>query len=360
VAVLVIAKEEDAHTQAVVREIDRLGGEYVVADLSDFPQRAQLNVHYGCCGERRFELALGGRKHDLDDFGAAWWRRPQHPQISTSIATETHRLFAANEAAEALAGLWHALDVFWVNDPGSDHVAHRKVTQLRAAQECGFRLPQTLITNDPDEAKIFIDRRGYRNVVYKAFSALEEEWRETRLLKTDELSLLDNVRYTPVIFQEYVEAVYDLRITVVGGEVFPAAIHSQQTSYPIDFRMDMANAEITAVEIPQRIRGRLRKYVRKLGLQYGAIDMRLRPDGEYVFLEINPAGQWLFVEEKTGQPIAAALARLLVEGSVRRRAVREGRVPAVEDESVAVGVAEAGDVADAGVDDLVDLDTGVE
>ena len=312
-AVLVIAKEEDAHTQAVVREIARLGAEYAIADLSDFPQRAQLNVHFGCCGERQYELAFGSRKLDLRDFGAAWWRRPQHPLVSRAIPSETHRLFAVNETAEALAGLWHALDVMWVNDPASDHVAHRKIRQLQVAQECGFRLPHTLISNDPDEAKLFIDRQGYRKVVYKAFSALEDAWRETRLLRPEELSLLDNVQYAPVIFQEYVEAVYDLRVTLVGDDVFPAAIHSQETSYPVDFRMDMANAEITPVEIPKRIHSRLRKYLRTLGLQYGAVDMRVRPDGEYVFLEINPAGQWLFVEEATGQPIAAALARLLVD-----------------------------------------------
>jgi glutathione synthase/RimK-type ligase-like ATP-grasp enzyme len=313
VAVLIIAQEEDAHTEAVVRELRRLGSDFAITDLSEFPQRAQLNIHYTCCGGRTFQLAIAGRTHDLDDFGAAWWRRPQHPQISSAITTETYRLFAQNEAAEALAGLWHALEMFWVNDPALDHVAHRKVTQLQLAQQCGFRLPDTLISNDPDEARLFIDRHGYRNVIYKAFSALEDEWRETRLLRPQELSLLDHVRYAPVIFQEYVEAVYDLRITLVGEAIFAAAIHSQETSYPVDFRMDMTNAEITPIELPAEIEARLRHYRRALGLQYGAVDMRLRPDGQYVFLEINPAGQWLFVEEATQQPIAAALAQLLVD-----------------------------------------------
>jgi glutathione synthase/RimK-type ligase-like ATP-grasp enzyme len=314
--VLVIAQEQDVHTQAVLREIDQLGGEVVVADLSDFPEHAQLNVAYTCCGERRYELTIRGRQHDLARVGAAWWRRPQQPQVSSDIAHQTHRLFALNETAEALAGLWHALDAFWVNDPALDHVAHRKIAQLRVAQRCGFRLPDTLISNDPDEVRLFIDRHGYRSIAYKSFSALEEEWRETRILRSDEISLIDNVRYAPVIFQEYVEAVYDVRVTLVGEEVFAAAIHSQETSYPVDFRMDIVNAEIEAVELPSEIVDKLQTYRRSLGLQYGAVDMRLRPDGQYVFLEINPAGQWLFVEEATGQPIAEALARLLVQHDV--------------------------------------------
>jgi glutathione synthase/RimK-type ligase-like ATP-grasp enzyme len=312
-AVLVIAREDDAHTEAVVRRIEELGSDVLIADLSRFPRASTLSVRYTCCGDRTFEISLGEDRHDLGRFRSGWWRRPQHPQISEDIVSETHRLFATNEAAEALAGLWPALDIAWVNDPARDHVAHRKILQLRQAQDCGFTLPDTMITNDPADARVFIDRHGYRSVAYKAFSALEQEWRETRLLRPEELDLLDHVRYTPVIFQEYVEAVYDLRITVVGDAIFAAAIHSQETSYSVDFRMDMANAAITPVDLPEQVEAQIRALMRALGVHFGAIDMRLRPDGEYVFLEINPAGQWLFVEEATGQPIAATLARLLVD-----------------------------------------------
>lgn len=311
-ATLIIATEEDVHTRAVVTEIERLGGEAVVADLSRFPRQAQLNVRYTCCGERSFELVDGASSLELSQFEAAWWRRPQMPGISDEIASQTHRLFASNESQEALAGLWHALDVFWVNDPARDHVAHRKITQLRVAQDTGLRIPDTLITNDPNKARLFADRHGYTNVIYKAFSAFEDAWRETRLLRTEELQLLEHVQYAPVIFQEYIEAVYDLRITVIGNEIFPAAIHSQETEYPIDFRMDMASARVEPVEIPERVQRLLLEYMVRLGLVYGAIDMRLRPDGEYVFLEINPAGQWLFIEQATEQPISRALARALV------------------------------------------------
>jgi glutathione synthase/RimK-type ligase-like ATP-grasp enzyme len=257
-------------------------------------------------GPRAAEVTLGARCDSGFSFLAAAARVCSH--TAGPLTAEF-----ALPSAEALAGLWHALDAFWVNDPARDHVAHRKVLQLRRAQECGLTLPDTLITNDPARARMFVDGHGYRDVVYKAFSALEHEWRETRLLRHEELGLLDYVRYAPVIFQEYVEAVYDLRVTIVGDSVFPAAIHSQETSYPVDFRMDMTNATIRPVDLPADVEARLKDYMRALGLQYGAIDMRLRPDGTYVFLEINPAGQWLFVEQVTEQPIAATLARLLVQ-----------------------------------------------
>lgn len=310
--VLIVATEEDVHTTAVVEQLRARGGQVAVADLSRFPQRADMSLGFTCCGDRDLSLRMGDDPLDLADVDAIWWRRPQQPLVDPAIHRDTHRMFAANEVQEALSGLWHALDVFWVNDPARDHVAHRKVGQLRVAQEVGLRLPDTLITNNPDRARRFIDRRGYTQVIYKAFSALPEEWRETRLLRPEELALLDNVRYAPVIFQEYVEAVYDLRVTVVGEQVFAAAIHSQETSYPVDFRMDMANARVEAVDLPEEVCDKLLALMARMGLVYGAIDLRLRPDGEYVFLEINPAGQFLFIEQETQQPIAAAIAQTLL------------------------------------------------
>lgn len=316
-SVLILAPESDLHTRAVVDEIGDLGGEVRVFDVARFPEQVRLSAHLDCCGRRSFVLIFPNGEFDLGDVGSVWWRRPGRPRISDDIVDRTQRAFAANETQEALGGLWHALDVHWVNDPARDQVAHRKLHQLRSAQELGLRIPDTLITNDPDRARRFIDAHGYRDVIYKAFSALQEEWRETRLLKPEELELLDHVQYAPVIFQEYIPAVYDLRITVVGDRLFPAAIHSQETDYPVDFRMEIENATVEPAELPEGIERGIHRFMEQMGLVYGAIDMRLTPDGDYVFLEINPAGQWLFVEERSGQSITRALAERLVEGDRR-------------------------------------------
>jgi glutathione synthase/RimK-type ligase-like ATP-grasp enzyme len=98
---------------------------------------------------------------------------------------------------------------------------------------------------------------------------------------------------------------------VVGDRMFTAAIHSQETDYRVDFRMDMNRARIEAHDLPAEVAAHLAELMRRLGLIYGAIDMRVTPDGRYVFLEINPAGQWLFIEGRTGQPISAAVAQAL-------------------------------------------------
>ena len=114
-----------------------------------------------------------------------------------------------------------------------------------------------------------------------------------------------------MIFQSYIEADVDLRITIVGDKIFAAAIHSQDTSYKVDFRMDIGAAKVEAATLPSDVEAKLLALMRRLCLVYGAIDMRRRPDGSHVFLEINPAGQWLFIERQTGQKITEELAAKL-------------------------------------------------
>ena len=132
-----------------------------------------------------------------------------------------------------------------------------------------------------------------------------------------EYALLDQVAVAPVIFQEFVPAEVDLRVTVVGEELFAAAIHSQELPYALDFRLFLETGSgvrmsATAAAATRWKTGLLR-LLKHAGLRYGAIDMRRTPDGRYVFLEVNPAGQWRFVEEVTGQPITAAMAGLLTD-----------------------------------------------
>ncbi len=327
--ILVISNHLDEHAQAVMVELSRRGAEARLLDLSRFPLQLGLSMNYESSGGgRRFVFGCDDGGLNLDDCGAIWWRRPQQPSVAAAVARAEHQHFALSESHEALQGLWQCVDAFWINQPARDVVANRKAYQLQLASRLGLEIPQTLISNCPRAARDFVQRLGVGRVIYKAFSATEQEWRETRLLREDELAKMENVRYAPVIFQSYIEAEVDLRITIVGDQVFAAAIHSQDTSYKIDFRMDIGQARIEAVSLPAEVQTRLLALMRELGLSYGAIDMRRRADGSHVFLEINPAGQWLFIERNSGQRIAQALATLLLEHDGQADRPRQGSAAA--------------------------------
>lgn len=305
--ILIVSQAGDLHAEAVAGEISRLGGVSRLLDLSHFPARARLSIAYAESGPR-IDYADGGGAFDLADVGAIWWRRPQPFGFDDSLGGGAHGRFALNECREAIDGLWQLLPVHWVNEPLRDDRAHRKTLQLKVAAEVGLVIPETLITNDPVRAASFL--RDCVNI-YKPFSALEEAWRETRLVGEAEIAQLDLLRHSPVIFQRYVEGV-DIRVTVVGDRLFPAEIDVRSGSYPVDFRMCMADARIAECELPQPVESAIRALMSRLGLVYGALDFRRRPDGAHIFLEINPAGQWLFVEEAAGLAIAREIAAHLV------------------------------------------------
>jgi len=141
--------------------------------------------------------------------------------------------------------------------------------------------------------------------------------RYTQVVSTRDIGYAEAVRQCPVIFQAYVPKRLEIRATVVGSRVFAAEIHSQQTQRTrYDWRRyDHYETPYLAHILPDALARQCVRLVEALGLRYGAIDFVLTPDGRYVFLEINPNGQYLWVEEATGLPISDALCDLLLEGS---------------------------------------------
>ena len=308
--ILVLSHPGDDHTRGVLSELVRRKHPTALIDSSQFPARASLSQTFSA-GLVRVEYFAGGHRVDLSNCGAAWWRRPLPHTLHDDLDPEVMS-FTYTECHEAFAGALALLGVTWVNAPHLDERAHHKPLQLATAVRVGLPVPRTLVTNNPDEARRFIADVGPAQTVYKTFLATEEHWRETRVLREDELQMLESVRLAPVIFQEYIAADADIRVTIVGDDMFATAIRSNPRGYSVDYRMDMAAATFAPTELPDGVTKPLRVLMQSLGLVYGAADLRRTPDGRYVFLEVNPAGEWRFVEERTGQPITAAMAALLI------------------------------------------------
>jgi glutathione synthase/RimK-type ligase-like ATP-grasp enzyme len=282
----------------------------VVVDTGWFPSLLGLNVRLSNEIER-LKLSLpDGEQVDLTEVGAVWYRRLRPFKMHDDLADETGRLFAWSESNEALLGLWYSLDCFWMNRPMADEVAQRKIRQLQLARQVGLSIPETLVTNEPTVARDFVQLHGPGNVIRKAFRNIPQAPRETIVVRDEELALIDSVRYAPVTFQRYVPADLDLRVTVVEDDIFAAAIYSQP-EYKADYRRGLGSAKVVPYELPQDVAEGLLALMKAFDINYGAIDLRLTPEGEFVFLEVNPAGEFLFISERTDQPIPAAIAASL-------------------------------------------------
>ena len=309
-AVLIISHTHDLHAMDVLAKLRQRGIDPLLFDTGRIPRETQLGIYHDPSSGWAGWAKIDGIDADLNRVRSAWWRRPQPFSLDCAVGGADDRHFALSETHAAVSGLWSLLDATWMNEPDHDERAGRKAFQLKAALAAGLSIPRTCITNDPDRARSFIAaEKG--EVIYKTFTATEFTWRETRLLRTGEAELIDSVRFAPVIFQEHVAATADVRVTCVEDQLFAAAIRVPPGAYPYDFRMTMSGAEITPHVLPDPVAGGLRRLLHMLGLVYAAIDLRLTPDGDHVFLEVNPAGQWLFIEQATGQPISEAIAGVL-------------------------------------------------
>jgi glutathione synthase/RimK-type ligase-like ATP-grasp enzyme len=312
--ILLVSHPHDVHALEVLRRLERRGADALILDTGRIPCETRLTIEHAVHRGWNGAALVDGRSVDLTRVRSVWWRRPQPFTLHPELGGPEDRSFAAAETQAAVAGLWSLLDARWINDPDRDDRAGRKAWHLAVARAAGLAVPRTCITNDPERARAFVEESP-GPVVYKAFSGTEQMWRETRVIRAEEQRLLDRVKFAPVIFQDYVPARVDLRITIVGDRVFPAEIRSQSTTYRHDFRMDLERAEIGVHALPGEVATGLSRMMDRLGLVYGAVDMRQTPRGDYVFLEVNPAGQWLFVEQRTGQPISDALAEALLAGA---------------------------------------------
>lgn len=305
--ILIISFQDNTHVERVLQH---LSAPAVVVDAGWFPVSLGLDAHLTRDVEAMRLSLPDGTSLDLGEVGAVWNRRTSPLKVHDDLADETARLFAWSESNEALLGVWYSLDCFWMNPPTADEISQRKIRQLQVARRLGLAIPDTLVTNRPDAAREFIERHGPGEVIRKAFRNIAQAPRETSVVGERDLALIDAVRYAPVIFQRFVPVDLDLRVTVIEEEIFATAIRSR-SEYRADYRLGIGSAQVFPYDLPDEVAARLLELMTAFDLEYGAIDLRVTPEGEHVFLEVNPAGEYLFISERTGQPIPAAIAASL-------------------------------------------------
>ncbi len=323
--ILILTEPRDQHANFVEPRLKARGAEVVRFNPTAIPTEAELSVAFTGAGRPCRELLTGDRTIDLDRLTSLWYRRPMPPRAPEAIALETDRRAVAGECEDVAEDLWNSLDCLVVPAPRPVfRRAQMKASQLRVAGEIGFDLPPTLITNSPAR---FLDFYRQHNGGVISKLAGFSFWREasstfcryTEPVSKRDVGYAHALRHCPLIFQAYVPKRVELRITVVGDQVFAAEIASQVSNRTRhDWRhYDPGTTPYTVHELPASVAARCAELVGRLGLCYGAIDMIVTPDGRYVFIEINPNGQYLWTELYTGLPITEALCDLLLAGKDR-------------------------------------------
>jgi glutathione synthase/RimK-type ligase-like ATP-grasp enzyme len=236
--------------------------------------------------------------------------------------SEPERRFAKRESVYGLGGVFAAQPWRWIDLPGVVDDASYKPRQLRVAAEVGLSVPPSLVTNVGSAARKFAAEIG-GPVVYKSLTTgvitEQDELRiiYTSLLDADELDDSNDtaIALCPILLQQWVPKAFDVRLTVVGDQCFAVAVHAGSPEAHVDWRSRYGDLTYQVCSTPAEVRVGVLAYLRKFGLTFGVFDFSVTPDNCWWFLECNPAGQWGWLAEVTGLPIAEALADELLDAA---------------------------------------------
>jgi glutathione synthase/RimK-type ligase-like ATP-grasp enzyme len=327
--ILLIGPKDEAHLRHIERRLLEKGAPSLAFSLEDMPSRCMLDVAL----DSRTPVGVRGRRgdatFDLAGVRSAWLHRRGFVMPSPEFSTKD-RDFVESELHCMLFGTAMALTApFWVNPPMAAVMTdggRAKIAQLELARTIGLSIPRTLVTNNPTTAREFVGSCP-GGAIFKAFEpplrnvAADGEPEKLAVLFTsrvDEavLQQLDGIREAPCQFQAMVPKAYELRIVVMGNRVFATEIHSQENELSrIDFRQQYAldTTPYRAHDLPEAVATQCIRVVRALGLVFGVLDVIVTPEGEYVFLEVNQQGAYLWLEEMTGQPLVENMCEFLIQ-----------------------------------------------
>lgn len=337
--ILIIGQTDDIHSRAVAQRIIRVSNYIpILLNFQTFPESFAITL--SDTNEDRLEfteksdqscvlLAKHNEFRPIDrDFISmheihAIWIRRLNSQITKelSYASAEDQSIARTDSRATLDGFLFrafARGICVQNNPITLRYVANKPLQLALAKELGLRIPRTCISNSPKEVESFFRELGETKAIVKP---LDLDARHgliyTRFLCGADLQLLPLVKNAPAIFQEYIEG-DNIRCTFVDGQIWAARVVTRFDSSSVDWRKE-SFACLQECSLDEEIKLKLQKFMDRLGLNYGAFDFKVTPTGEIVFLEVNPGGQFLFVEVQTSYDISLSMAKLLVHGGTVTR-----------------------------------------
>jgi MvdD family ATP-grasp ribosomal peptide maturase len=329
--ILIVTHSNDNDCISMVTQaIEERGGSAFRLDTDEFPTDVQLVVQHGE-GLEHCTLSSMAGKLDLRSVSAIWYRR-FHPggQLPDTMDEQLRRA-SVRESRATLLGMIAGLEAFRLDPLPHIRHAENKQLQLQVAHTVGLATPQTLTTNDPAAVRAFAQTCADGLIVkmlssFAIYEGGEEQVVFTNPVAPQDLDDLGGLRLCPMTFQERVPKTLELRTTIVGDRTFTAAIDSQSSEQARhDWRRDGISLmqDWRSYDLPRDVEQRLLQLMDYFGLNYGAVDLILTPQGQHVFLEVNPVGEFFWLELSPGLPISSAIADVLLGRAYRRTSSSE-------------------------------------
>jgi glutathione synthase/RimK-type ligase-like ATP-grasp enzyme len=313
--ILVVGSQNDPHVERVVSHLAEKCVDYTVLDPFG-PVPGSLYFDLRC----NATINIGSdRSINIAEIESIWWRLkpksciPSHDVIALYDYYFLHREWS--QLIDFIAS--NAVRAFSINDRNKMNIASNKIGQLPIAVECGFDIPSTIFSNDLSSIIGFMEKNPEQSYVYKPFTPYMPPSGKITYTSVVDIEFVraneKSITAMPGIFQKYVNKSYELRVTVVGDDLFSAKIDcNSSVSSEIDWRKDIFSDIYSVAVLLEEWKNKILKLHRSLGLFFGAYDFIVDVEGNLVFLEVNPAGQWMWLEDKLKLPISARIADALI------------------------------------------------
>jgi len=304
--ILLIGDQADAHIAAVNWGLKKMGYAPVIWSCMNFPSKSTSFISLANETSLNFEIS-DENYNSSENFDVIWNRRVSKPVAPLNSASSDHPIIfrESQSYTTSLIRTWGHSNARWVNRYDDGVIAGDKVLQLESAKKVGFKIPKTLVTNDFEKVRRFFDEQKEK-IIYKGFRSAT--WvkadgsyttLKTALVPTTAFDQPDTFKNCPGIYQELVVKKFEVRATVMGDFVLCGRIDSQNNGPRVDWRYDLEQDKIplSQYDLPNEISARCVKLCRHLGLEFGCIDLIVNSDDEFIFLEVNQAGQFLWLED---------------------------------------------------------------
>lgn len=331
ITVLVVTCADDVHADALIAQAEQTRPDWTIIRLHpiDASTNWTFRIEFNASGNAHTNLQVldSGRQVQYADI--IWWRKPDNPNYHPSLTNASAQECSRQEYRELMHSLRGCFPTaIWVNDYWRMAQYSGKLNQIEIARANDFLIPETIITSRAQDLRAFAQRFPQvvaKPLYYSGFLHADQQYAcWTNILSTDDLNHMTDLDLSmaPMMVQRRLRKALELRVTVIGEEVFPCAIStSHETIEGIDWRIrDVEQLPHRLVSVPDRVTVGLKSILRQMGLNFGAFDLILDEDGEYYFLEINPNGQFYWIELLTGAPLIEAMLRLMATLAERHEA----------------------------------------
>lgn len=295
--VLILTRAYDGEVDAVGLQFAAHGISYLRVDVDTLPTETAFNLQID---RGNAVPSIKSRDWDLYNPRVIWFRQFAITAIPSFQGDPMVQSFVRAEWELAVRSLLSIESAHWINNPDAVNKLDR-ISQLRVAHSAGLVTPKTLVSNDPGHIRFFISSCSDKVIAKVLGNHFMEPTPGTlygvfpRIITGSDVDDLKTTVLAPSIYQEYVSHTTEVRVTVVGRDIIAAEVIK---TGPEEIWERPDNILIQNHTLPPQVQEKLHEYMKLAHLEYGAFDLLLTPDGRYVFLEVNPTGDWLWLERR--------------------------------------------------------------